>query len=158
MNEEGSHYLRQVDREAQRAVEEEGDVAGDLLAARGRTALRLLREPLQSLLQRACESFHHRSPTVERELLLQNHLLHEVHLVLQLGERVLHVRNHHRHQLREEARLALQDLLSVAHAATQDATQHVAAARVARHRAVRDRHRQRANVVRHHAIPFYEYS
>ena len=43
-------HLRQVDREAQRAVEEEGDVAGDLLAARGRTALRLLREPLQSLL------------------------------------------------------------------------------------------------------------
>eukprot|EP00959_Pyramimonas_sp_CCMP1952_P036347 760869-Pyramimonas_sp.AAC.1 len=72
--------------------------------------------------------------------------------VTHLREGVPEVVRHHLDELVEEAVLRAELLLAVPHRAPQDAPQHVVAPVVAGPRAVCDGERQRADVVRHHAV------
>ena len=72
-------------------------------------------------------------------------------VLLQLRERLAHRVDDDRHELVQERLAQLELLPAEAHRAAEDAAQHVAAALVARHRAVGQRERQAAHVVRDHA-------
>mmetsp|Transcript_36926 Transcript_36926/g.91231 ORF Transcript_36926/g.91231 Transcript_36926/m.91231 type:complete len:310 (+) Transcript_36926:1222-2151(+) len=103
---------------------------------------RHLLELLDALQQRAAEAL----------LLLRQDLRHARLLRLDLGEHRAKQVHHHLHQAVEEPLLGGQLLAAEAHGAAQHPPQHVVAAVAAGRRAVADGERQRADVVRHHAV------
>ncbi len=88
----------------------------------------------------------------ERLFFFQDDRGDALRVLLQLGEEAAHVLDHRGDEPGEEAGLRTEHLPPVAHGPTQDAAQHVPAPLVARHRPVGDRERQRADVVRDHAV------
>ena len=131
--------LGQVEREAVSVVELEGDLAGQ--RGRRRQPAGLLLEQAQAALERAAEA-----GLLELEDLGDQRL--GAH---QLGERLAHLVEQHRHHLPQDG-LAGPQQLGVAHAAAHDPAQDVAAALVGRHDAVGDQEGGAAQMVGDHLV------
>ncbi len=131
--------LGEVEREAERVVETEGDLAGEGLAG-AETAGLLLEEP-QATLQRAAEA----------GLLQAQHLGDQAFGPDQLGEGLAHLGHEDGHHAPQHGLAGTQEL-GVAHAAAHDPAQHVAAALVGRHDAVGDQEGGGAQVVGDHLV------
>ncbi len=131
--------LGQVERKAISVVELERDLAGQ--RGRGRQLAGLLLEQAQAALERAAEA-----GLLELEDLGDQRL--GAH---QLGERLAHLVEQHRHHLPQD-RLARTQELGVAHAAAHDPAQDVAAALVGRHDAVGDQEGAAAQMVGDHLV------
>ena len=131
--------LGEVEREAERVVETEGNLAGEGLAGAQAAGL-LLQEP-QAALERAAEA----------GLLQAQHLGDQALGPDQLGEGLAHLGHEDRHHAPQH-RLAGTQELGVAHAAAHDPAQHVAAALVGRHDAIGDQERGGAQVVGDHLV------
>ena len=126
--------LGQVEREAERIVELERHLAGQRCP--GRQLGGLLLEQPQPALQRAPEA----------GLLQLQHLGDQRLGADQLGKRLAHLVEQHRHHAPQQ-RLARTQQLRVAHAAPHDPAQHIATALVGRHHAVGDQEGAAAQMV-----------
>ena len=131
--------LGEVEREAERVVETEGDLAGEGLAGAEAAGL-LLQEP-QAPLQRAAEA----------GLLQAQHLGDQAFGPDQLGEGLAHLSHKDGHHAPQHGLAGTQEL-GVTHAAAHDPAQHIAAALVGRHDAVGDQEGGGAQVVGDHLV------
>ena len=136
-----AHELAQIERKAVRVVQAPRHLARKDAHARVQLGDRLLEQALAA-----------RQRLEELRLLFVDHVLDVLRVLAHLGKRVAEQLDDHVDELGEEARLGVELLDREADAATQYATEHVAAADVVRSAAVADRHDQRADVVGDHAI------